>query len=140
MQKYNIRGFIGDAKELYNKGHYETSLSLVCCAVDACAKNIYPKHQNATRIKLWIDSHIRTISQKGLPVSFGHGCKFEFGSIPNLRKDEHGYSGMEDVIYSLIRCALIHECTLSESIILGNEEVFSWSNNIITLPPKLYLA
>ncbi len=47
---------------------------------------------------------------------------------------------MEDVIYSLIRCTLIHECTLSESIILGNEEVFSWSNNIITLPPQIILG
>lgn len=136
----NIRFFIEDAIDLYNKEHYETSLSLVCCAIDACARIKYSENRNGIRIRLWINDHIGMISRKGLPVTFGQGCKFKFGSIPNLRKDADGYSGIEDVIYSLIRCSLIHECRLSSSIILGNEEIFSYDNGRISVPHKIIIG
>ncbi len=138
--EYNIKLFIEDAMDLYNKGHYVTSFSLVCCAIDACAKIKYSKKPNNICIKLWINDHINAISRKGLPVTLGKGCKFKFGNIPNLRKDDNGYSGIEDVIYSLIRCSLVHECKLSSNVILGNEDIFSYNNDMITIPHKIIVG
>lgn len=133
----NIKLFVNDAIELYNKGHYITSLALICCAIDACAKIKYNESKNNVGIRKWVNENIVTISSKGLPAIFGKNCKFKFGEIANLKKDIDGYSGIEDVIYYLIRCSLIHECDVSSSIILVNRNIFMYDDNKIIIPNKI---
>lgn len=136
----NVRLFVEDALELYMNGHYLTSLALVCCAIDSTAKTLYDEQSNATRIKKWINEHINIISSKGLPAIFGRGCKFKFGNIPQLKKDINGCSGLEDVIYYLIRCSLVHECKINDHLILSDKEMIFYDDNVIFIPHKIIIG
>ena len=139
--------FIQDALLLYRKNHYVTSLSLICCVIDACAKEKHPDLKNGERIKRWIDDNITTISKHGLPATFGSGCKFDFGKNIHYTYGgkkhligDNGVGGLEDVLYHLIRCSIVHETVISEYIKLTTQGGFSNGIDKILLPTEIILG
>ncbi len=134
----SLNSFLTSAKFLIEIQNYDTALCLLCCVIDSCAKKKYPSKGNADRIKLWVNDNIDAISSHGLPAIFGKNCKFCFGhEIKHLKANENGYAGIEDIIYYLIRCCLVHECDIDRHIMLVPQNVFTYTNNKIILPHTL---
>ena len=133
----NIGNFISNAIKNLNSGEYDVALSLTCSALDATAKKNFPTLNNNTRIKKFISENTRIISYFGLPgISCGR-LKMSCNSIPEIKKDEHGRVGLEDVIYYAIRCNIIHECKPDPRIEFTKHTRIGEENGKFFLPSQI---
>ena len=112
----SIAKFISGAITLNNLGQYNTAFALVCSSVDATSKKIFPTENNNTRNKSFIKKYFRIISTYGFPGISAGGIKIKCSNIPDLKTDNEGYVGIEDIIYHVIRCGLVHECQLDSRL------------------------
>ncbi len=105
------------AKILYNNSKYEEALCLVCCAVDASSSRQYANKKNGERYKLFLKDHFATICKYGFPGIDASRIRIKV-NVPNiaLKTDEKGYVDMEQIIYHVLRCGLVHECNIEKTI------------------------
>lgn len=135
----SVNSFLNSANILIENQNYDTALCLLCCVIDSCAKKKYPKKKNGERIKKWINDNIEIISSHGLPVTFRQNCKFQIGhKIKHLPVDQDGYAGIEDIVYCLIRCSLVHECDFDNHIVFVPQNIFQFNNDKIVMPNTIY--
>lgn len=113
----SIQSFVNSAKILYDNGNYEEALCLTCIAMDACSSIQYPNKRNAERYKLFLNRHFSTICRYGFPGIEAGSIRIKV-NIPNtaLKPDKNGYVNMEQIIYHVIRCGLVHECNIESTI------------------------
>lgn len=149
----SIQSFINAAKVLYAEGYYEEALCLVCSAVDASAarcdpnrevssnkkvsknkkpsksKKLSPNKNGAERYKTFLSDHFWTLTTKGFPGISAGGMSIKMNTeIANLIPDDDGRADMEQIIYHVLRCGLVHNCDIDSAIeftdqtIIGNWE------------------
>lgn len=113
----SVQSFLKSAEILYDNDKYEEALCLVCIAVDACSNNQYPNKRNAERYKLFLKNHFTTICRYGFPGIEASNIRIKV-TIPSisLKPDSDGYVDMEQIIYHVIRCGLVHECNIEKTI------------------------
>lgn len=116
----SIQSFLESARILYDNKKYEEALCLVCAAVDACATKEEvnnKKKKNAERYKSFLKNHFSTICKYGFPGVQASIIRIKV-EVPNvaLETDENGYVDMEQIIYHVIRCGLVHECAIEKTI------------------------
>ena len=113
----SIQSFLNSATILYNNKKYDEALCLVCIAVDACSSKQYPNKRNAERYKLFLKNNFSTICQYGFPGIQASNIRIKV-SVPNvvLKADKDGYVDMEQIIYHVLRCGLVHECNIEKTI------------------------
>ena len=113
----SIQSFVESAEILYNNEKYEEALCLVCIAVDACAANQFPNKKNAERYKLFLQKHFTTICKFGFPGIEASNIRIKIVQpCIALITDKNGYVDMEQIIYHVIRCGLVHECNIENTI------------------------
>lgn len=113
----SVSSFVDSAKILYDNKKYEEALCLVCIAMDACSSILYPDKKNAERYKLFLKMHFSTICKYGFPGIEASNIRIKV-NMPNsmLKPDNNDYVDMEQIIYHVIRCGLVHECNIEKTI------------------------
>lgn len=137
----SIRSFIDAAKILLDNKKYEEALCLTCIAVDACSAKEYPDKRNrgnAERYKLFLKKYFYTICEYGFPGIQANNILIKV-NIPNiaLKTDENGYVDMEQIIYYVIRCGLVHECNIEKTIQFTNTSVIGDWNEKFYIPKDI---
>ena len=113
----SVQSFLESAEILYNNNKYEEALCLVCISVDACSRNQYPGKRSSERYKLFLKDHFSTICRYGFPGIEASNIRIKV-NVPNiaLKPDSNGYVDMEQIIYHILRCSLVHECNIENNI------------------------
>ena len=135
----SIKSFVSAAKMLYAEGFYEESLCLTCSAIDACSALTYPDKGVTNRYKLFLKENFRTISEKGFPGISANGIKIKVNAnIPELKADHDGFVNMEQIIYHVVRCGLVHSCSINTSVVFTEQTIIgNWNADKFYLPKNL---
>lgn len=81
--------------------------------------------------------YFRIISKFGFPGIQASNIRIKLNvNIKNLKKDEYGYVDMEQIIYHVIRCGLVHEATIDERIQFTNQTMIGDFNSDKFFLPK----
>lgn len=58
-------------------------------------------------------------------------------SCINLKPDKNGYVDMEQIIYHVLRCGLVHECNIEETIHFTDKTIIGDWEEKFYLPQKI---
>lgn len=135
----SVQSFVNAAKALYEQGFYEESLCLVCTAIDATAAQCYTDKKVTERYKLFLKDHFRTISEVGFPGISADSIRIKVNAvIDNLKPDAEGYVDMEQIIYHVLRCGLVHSCNLDRSIEFTERTIIGdWNADKFYIPKAI---
>lgn len=115
----SIKSFLESSEILYNNQKYEEALCLVCIAIDACASKQYSidNYKNNERYKLFLKENFNIICKYGFPDIQVSKIRIKImNKNIKLKTDKNGYVSMEEIIYHVLRCGLVHECCIEETI------------------------
>ena len=122
----SIESFLDSAIILYDKKKYYEALCLACISVDACASKYYShiSKKNSERYKLFLKNNFSIICKYGFPGIEASNIRIKV-NIPNiaLKPDKNGYVDMEQIIYHVLRCGLVHECNIEKTIKFTNQTI-----------------
>jgi hypothetical protein len=121
----------------FSKGNYETAFSLACQALDTASKIIYPNKKSGERFKKIIDDNFDFFCSRGLPGISCKGIIFSNSMIKNELELKNDTATLQEIIYKLIRCSLIHECALPERIKLTGETLVGPKENVFYMPVSI---
>jgi len=115
---------VKEAIDKMNLGDPDNALVQICLALDATAKKEYPKNKVGERIKEFLrDNQVFLTSFVNLEVGGDILMEFQGKSgEPETRR-------LEEVLYKLVRCALVHEAELSDRVIVTSELKFGLSKD-----------
>ncbi|AKG33314.1 hypothetical protein [Paenibacillus durus] len=138
----SIYSFLEAAEHLYDNNFYEEAFCLVCVAIDASAQRQYPDLKVGERYKKFISSHFEIICNNGFPGISASSIRIKVNvDVKNLRTDENGYVGMEDIIYHIIRCGLVHDCVIDQSIkFIDSTIIGDWVEGLFFLPKAIIIG
>ena len=115
---------VQEAIDYMDKGKIEHALTPACIAIDMTAQLYYKKEKSSkVDYKNFIKEYLWLITYMGLPGIFSNSLKIQFNH-PNIKLDQDGFCSIEDIIYHVIRCGLVHSDGIDSKI--------EW-NKIITL-------
>lgn len=93
------------------------ALSLACSAVDATSTKMFPDEKyNNVRYKSFLQKNMRLVTTFGMPGVSAGGIRIKCVNIPELKTDKENMASLEDIIYHVIRCGLIHQCEIEDKI------------------------
>lgn len=78
------------------------------------------------------------ITHFGFPGIHATGIMIKCINVPLLKADSNGYVGIEDIIYHVIRCGLIHECEVENLIEYTDETIIGDFNGKFKMPKQLF--
>lgn len=134
----SIQSFLESAEILYNNEKYEEALCLVCIAVDARSANQYPNKKNAERYKLFLKDHFPTICKYGFPGIEASSIRIKVNiQCIALKPDKNGYVDMEQIIYHVLRCGLVHECNIEKTILFTDTSIIGDWNEKFYIPKDI---
>ena len=119
------------------KSPIEYALTPTCIALDLTAKKVARKDKSSrSDYKDFISDYMWLITYMGLPGILAGQIKIKF-SHPDIKNDSKGYCGIEDIVYHVIRCGLIHSTGLDSRIRWEEGTVLGTDNSgILTLSSK----
>ncbi len=113
----SIGTFVSSSLELMDEGKYDVALSLAYSAVDATSAKCFPNlRTNNSRYKSFLKKNMRIVTTYGMPSVIAGGIKIKCINIPDLKTDDDNMAGLEDILYHVIRCGLIHQCEIEDRI------------------------
>lgn len=112
----SIGTFVSASLDLLNQGRYDVALSLACSAVDATAAKIFPAESNNARYKSFLSEHMHIVTTFGTPGLRAGGITIKCMNIPDLKTDPNGMLPLEDILYHIVRCGLVHECEIDQRL------------------------
>ncbi|MBT6051093.1 MAG: hypothetical protein HOG49_30205 [Candidatus Scalindua sp.] len=113
----SIGTFVSSSLELMNEGKYDVALSLACSAVDATSAKCFPNEKsNNARYKSFLIKNMRIVTTYGMPGVSAGGIRIKCINIPDLKTNADHMAGLEDILYHVIRCGLIHQCEIENRI------------------------
>jgi hypothetical protein len=115
---------IKEAIDKMNMGEPENGLIQVCIAVDATAKKEYPKSGPGERTKKFLRDN-QVFLTAFLRLAVGEEILLQ---VEN-RDGKPETKRLEEVLYRLVRCALVHEAELSDRVTITNQACFGLSND-----------
>lgn len=135
----SIKTFIRASKCLSENGFYEEALCLVCNAIDASAAACYPEMKVSERYKLFLVDNFRMITEVGFPGISADGIRIKVNTkVEHLKLDAEGYVNMEQIIYHVLRCGLVHSCNIDKRIEFVNYTALGdWKENKFILPKTI---
>lgn len=94
--------------EHMDKGRTELALSDVCIAVDITAQKYYGETKSsASCYKRFLQENMWMIIATGMGNMIAQSLKIKF-SHEDIKSDEQGYCTIEQIVYHVMRCGLIH--------------------------------
>ena len=137
----SIQSFINASKLLLNEGYYQEALCLCCSAIDAYSSKHYSNKNNNSRYKQFLKDHFRTICEIGFPGISASCIKIKVNAnIEDLRPDSDGYVTMEQIIYHVLRCGLVHNCSVPEAIEFSEDTIIGDWGNRFYIPKPIILG
>lgn len=135
----SIQSFIQAAKTLAKENYYFEALCLTCIAIDARAAQIYTNKSVTERYKLFLGQHFRTITNIGFPGISADNIRIKVNAnISNLKTDVDGYVDMEQIIYHVLRCGLVHNCEIEKAIVFTDRIMIGdWNTDEFYMPKSL---
>ena len=134
----SISSFSKAAKHLYEVGYYNEALSLACCAISSLSSQKYPDEFDNKRYKQFLQDNFELISEKGMPGISCGSIKIKVNrDIKELKKDSNGYVDFTQIIYHVIRCGLIHNCMIDESIVFTEETLIGDYDEHFKIPKNI---
>ena len=113
----SIGTFVSSSLGLFNEGKYDVALSLACSAVDATSAKCFPTEKfNNVRYKSFLTKNMSIVTTYGMPGVSASCIRIKCINIPELKTDADSMAGLEDILYHVIRCGLIHQCEIEERI------------------------
>ena len=135
----SIHSFIEASIKLFEDNYYHEALCLTCIAVDACATRDYPDKKVTERYKLFLRQHFRTITNVGFPGISADSIRIKVNAnILSLKKDPDGYVDMEQIIYHVLRCGLVHNCEIENTITFTDRTMIGdWNTDEFYIPKTI---
>ncbi len=135
----SIESFIESAKILYDNQKYEEALCLVCIAIDATAAKIYPNEKIGKRYKSFLKENFSTICKYGFPGIEASSIRIKVNiPVSHLKTDKNGYVDMEQIIYYVLRCGLVHECDIEKVVMFTSDTMIGdWNKDNFYLPKDI---
>jgi|GEM_PF-4878240 hypothetical protein len=72
-----IGNFVSAGVVFHNYGKPDISLALICSAIDATAKKVFPNDNNNTRNKKFISKYLQIITAFGFPGILASGIRIK---------------------------------------------------------------
>lgn len=96
--------------------------SSVCIAVAGTAKKAFPKERyDGKKYKVFLRRHMGLIAFVATGLALKRGVSIRLGfDHPAVRKDDEGYCTLEDILYHVVRCGLIHESVFPNAVRFGD--------------------
>ncbi len=111
---------IQEAIDHMDRGDYALALTPACIALDITSQRHFgAKRSGRTIYKRFIQEHLWLITYVGLPGLMATTIRIPF-SHPEVKADAAGNIGIEDVIYHVIRCSLVHSDDKSAKVTWNN--------------------
>lgn len=134
----SVSNFISASIITSRLGKKDVALALACSAIDGTAKKLYPlEKRNNERYKNFLKSHMRIIIVFGFPGILASSMRIKCRNIPDIKTDENGFIGIEDIIYHVIRCGLIHQCEIDDKLLLVPETSVGDFGNSFKIPENI---
>lgn len=135
----SVQSFVDSAFILYENEKYNEALCLACIAIDACSAKIYPAEKVSERYKHFLKDHFETICKYGFPGIQASNIRIKVNTpIKSLKLDKDGYVDMEQIIYHTLRCGLVHDCNIEETIEFTEKTIIGdWNKNKFYIPKML---
>ena len=135
----SIESFIEAANVLYDNEYYNEALCLVCIAVDACAGFEFPEEKkNGLRYKKYLTKHFRTICHYGIPGIDATNIKIHVTrKTEELKPDQNSYVDLEQILYHVIRCGLVHNAKLNPQLVFSESTVIKDWDGLFFVPAAI---
>jgi len=119
----------------YHQGDSENTFIQLCIAIDGTAKNQFPGCKTSVRCKRFLRENLPFVLwslTNGTPCNTSE-FTFEFQAVGS----PSGKRNFEDVIYSAMRCSLLHEGTLPENVEFTHEDAIIMRDGRFHFPHAL---
>src|SRR5450631_1749520 len=137
----SIASFVEASINELRVGRYDVAMSLACSAVDGTtAKESVPNTSNNMRFKAFIEENMRLITRYGFPGIDAGGIRIKCINIPDLKTDQDGYVSIADIIYHVVRCSVIHECSIDERIEFTEQTYIGDFQTKFKIPRRLIIG
>jgi len=111
---------VQEAIDHMSRGDYVLALTPTCIALDITSQRHFgSKRSNRNIYKRFIQEHLWLITYMGFPGLMATTIRIPF-SHPDIKADAAGNIGVEDAIYHIIRCSLVHSDEKSAKIVWNN--------------------
>lgn len=118
---------VKEAIDKLAKGDIANALIQISIAIDATAKKAYPKQTSSHRCKKFIRDNQAFITRVGYgKLEIRGDIKYQTAS---------GEKSFEQILYNVVRCSLIHEGTIPDTIVITKENKFG-----VTYDGKVVIA
>ncbi|WP_196601440.1 hypothetical protein [Pectinatus frisingensis] len=116
----------------------DEALCLICISVDACSAKLYPEEKVSERYKHFLKDHL-TICHYGFPGTEASSIRIKINTPINyLKPDSNGYVDMEQIIYHVLRCGLVHNCNIDKTIELSDNTIIGdWNSDRFYVPKAI---
>ena len=105
-----------------SKGEIELALSDICIAIDVTSQRYYGvPASSASCYKRFLKENIWMIVVTGMGSLITEAIKLPF-THKDIKTDSEGYCTLEQIIYHVMRCGLIHGT--------GEDSKIKWNNNV----------
>jgi len=124
----------------FRDGRFESALLSACIAAGATSRREHPSEKrDSVRYKAFVHDYRWLIGYVGLRGVVANRMKLA-SLHPDLKPAEDGSVGFEDVLYSVVRCCLVHEGGLQDYVILEPNVIFGYKDGKYQLPNHLSLG
>ncbi len=126
---------IMDAIDWMNVGNYESALIPASIAIDATANRVYSTKSNNQAYKDWLHENLAFIT-RFMGVSITNSLRFGY-SHPDLKLDAEGCCSLEQILYHVVRCGLLHNAGLPKTLRFGPPGIISLQGGNLVLSSEL---
>jgi hypothetical protein len=125
----SIGRLLDDAIEKINQDDLEMAVLSVSIAVAGTSTKAFPqkqkngkKYTDSEKYKDFLKRHMGLIVFAAIPgLALAKGSSIRLGfTHPDIPKDSHGLCTLEDILYHVVRCGLIHEAVFPATVKFGN--------------------
>ncbi len=129
---------IAEAIDKMCEGDAESALIPTCIALDATSRAQYPGVPNNEAYKRFVSDNLALITRvtSGGHVAITDRFRFYYNH-PDLKPDERGFCTIEQILYHVVRCGLLHEARLPATLNFTDEGVFKSGGGKLILPASL---
>ncbi|HEY0829206.1 MAG TPA: hypothetical protein VGE40_13990 [Bacilli bacterium] len=114
---------IRESIDYMDQGRIEAALTPACIAIDITAQKYFSKPKTTKNdYKQFLVEHMWLITYMGLPGVVAESIKVRF-SHKDIINDQDGYCTLEQIIYHVVRCNLVHSTGIDDRIV--------WNNHIV---------
>jgi hypothetical protein len=129
---------VGEAIDQLAKRDFESALIPASIAVAATAEKTYPQiAADNIKFKQFLKDNRDVIFEMALGVQIPQGMSFAINLAEVRKPEKAGYSTVEELLYHVVRCGLIHNGMIGPSVSMGESNTFTYLDEKVLLPPEI---